>query len=527
MKRLKTCLLASLWAAAVSGGDVAAAGETPARLRVLKQGDRVWVRSTLSPTSDLVILMDKGGNRQITFNKTFIVPASPGAAITHLMGAKEIHQTGDDSTPWNLNGTYIGANHGCSDARRLTSPKHGLSSADLGSEWADEAGTKFYVMKIPDGDSVWVLSANSGQGDIWRFTLTVAGTKLKRTRDGAVLSFTQASMVQLLPSCRISGQRYLVDGKAPIADETPTECESFDIVETYDVINPASVLADVIAHPGRERDFVAPSLEAVVSNRVLYRFLPNGANVIHHTAEAQQDFNLGYMGFIQSATLARPAPITIHDYYIPKTLPFRHGGVDWDFRAKQNYIGGPPAPLYFSAKNKNVEDPDNLPDRFIHLLGRKEGDRTVYDVGFALGYSLIQGMTVPARRAANTGAALMLYSSAKSYPMAMDSKMAGGLIKAGTTFDCLAYRQYFWPGAFPNATCCYWHPEGDETVVYIGYHKPVRGDVLKLPAEFSGRNIRIIERTASLMLHSDQRVPADGLKLSVHGDHGALVIAIK
>jgi len=257
----------------------------------------------------------------------------------------------------------------------------------------------------------------------------------------------------------------------------------------------------------------------------VYRFLPNGANVIHHTAEARQDFNLGYMGFIQSATLARPAPITVHDYYIPKTLPFRQDGRDWDFRARQDYIGGPPTPLYFSAKNKNVEDPDNLPDRFIHLLGRKEGDRKVYDVGFALGYSMVHGMTVPGRRSAATDAALMLYSSAKSYPMAVDSKR--GLIQAGTTFDCVAYRQYFWPGAFPNATCCYWHPEGDQTVVYIGYHQPVSRDVLKLPAEFTGRKIRIIERTPSLTLHDDQQVPADGLRVTVQGDHGALVLALQ
>ena len=136
-------------------------------------------------------------------------------------------------------------------------------------------------------------------------------------------------------------------------------------------------------------------------------------------------------------------------------------------------------------------------------------------------------MTRSAKRSQSTGTALTLYSSAKSYPRAVDQRMNLGRIRAGTEFDCVAYRQYFWPGAYPNATCCYWHPEGDETVVYVAYHKSVEKDVLKLPAELAGRRIRIIERTPSIVLETDQTVPADGLVVSSSGKHGALVIAIK
>jgi hypothetical protein len=150
----------------------------------------------------------------------------------------------------------------------------------------------------------------------------------------------------------------------------------------------------------------------------------------------------------------------------------------------------------------------------------------VPEVGFALGYSLTQGLTVPAQRAANAGQALMLYTSSKTYPTAVDMKM-GQPIKAGATFDCLAYRQYFWPGAHPSATCYYWHPEGDETVVYVDYHHAVDHDVLPVPPELTGRGLRVVEKTPSVTLHTAQSVPAEGLTVSVNGDYGSLVVAVK
>jgi hypothetical protein len=516
-----------LSAAALYAAPAAASPDPEPGLRVVKQGNLVWVRSRFSPTQDLVQLIGKGENGQINFDKVFVSPATAGQRIVDLVGSLLVNPNSDESTPWNLNGTYIGANHGCSDARVLTCPGHGLAAADLGSEWTDGAGTRFTVLKIPDADHVWVLSANSAAGDVWRFTGEVKGSALRRSGGGATLPFRSAEMVQLRPACRIRRQEYLVDGETPLAANTPVECRSLDIVEEIDLINPGAVLRDVAGNPGRKRDFAGIGLEAVVANRIVYRFLPNGATVIHHEADAKQEFELGYMGFIQAGPLATPAPLSVRDLYIPGTLPFTRNGRRWDFEGIQNFLAAPPQPLSFSTRQGNVADPARLPDRLVQLLGRKEGDRTAYEVGFAYGYSLTQGMTAPAKRVAHCGEALVLFSSGKSYPRAIDAMANGGRIPAGTRFNCLAYRQYFWPGAFPNATCCYWHPEGDETVLYLAYHKPVERDVIRLPAEFAGRSIRVVEKTPSLVLLSDLTVPADGLAVRSEGRHGALVLAIK
>jgi len=80
---------------------------------------------------------------------------------------------------WNINGTYIGANHGCSDARELTCPNHGRTVADLGTVWQDEAGAKFVILKIADANHLWVMSTNSSRGSIWQFNTKVTGASLK------------------------------------------------------------------------------------------------------------------------------------------------------------------------------------------------------------------------------------------------------------------------------------------------------------------------------------------------------------
>ena len=120
----------------------------------------------------------------------------------------------------------------------------------------------------------------------------------------------------------------------------------------------------------------AEHLDAVIRNHIVYRFHPNGANVIYYTAKALQQFRLGYMGFIQSAKLYTGQYDT-HEYYIPKTRRFTQDDITYDFRSLQDYSFRLPSPLRFMPGNKNIEDAENLPDRFIQFLGRKKDGKTV------------------------------------------------------------------------------------------------------------------------------------------------------
>ena len=502
---------------------LAAGAADEGTLRVVKYGEHVFLRSAFSPQHDLVVRVAKGTNRQINFVSTLLVNASAGMSMQELTVGTTIHGNGDDSTPWNINSTYIGANHGCSDARVVTIPEHGLTTADLGTLWTDEAGAQFCLLKIADKDRGWFLPPSTSQNAIWHFNRKYTGSTLKN-QAGRTLTHTKISMVQLTPACRIKTQQYLIDGKTPLVEGEPSACDFFDIVEEYDIINPASIVQDMIDHPGEQRSFTAAHLAGVIRNHITYRFHPNGAHVIHTKSTALQEFRIGYMGFIQSGKLYT-GKFDTHEYYIPKTLPFTQDDTAYDFRAIQDYRARPKSPLRFRTASKNIEFPENLPERFFQFLGRKDGDKTVREVGYGLGYSLINGMTKPAIRAGGAGSSLMLYSSAKTYPTAIDSK-AARTIPAGTKFDCIAYRQYFHPAAQPNATCFLWHKEGTDTVVYADYHKAVDRDVLKLPAELVGKKITIVEKTPSLTLHTHESVPENGMIVSVSNDYGYMVIRV-
>lgn len=516
-------LLLTLLAAVLGCSSHAQDGTTS--LRAVRYGEQVFIRSPFSAADDLVIRIGKGANGQVNFAGTYLVQTSAGMGDAELSGGRLIHGCGDDATPWNLNGTYIGANHGCSDAREVLSVGHGRTTADLGTVWKDGAGAEFVLLKIQDADKLWFLSVNLSDTAVWRFTKTVTGPALTRA-DGQTIPFTDAHMVQLRPACRITRQDYLIDGQTPLGDGEPVTCEFLDIVEDYDIVNPGSLVRDMMDHPGEQRSFVADQLEATVSNSITYRFHPNGACVIDYRAMARQEFNLGYMGFIQSAKLTAGTNYTTHEYFIPKTVPFTQDSIAYDFHSGQDYRTAPPSALYFSVDKQNVEDPGALPERFIQLLGHEEDGRVVNDVGYALGYSLVTGITAPETRAANCGRALFLYTSAKSYPAAIDAKM-GNPIPAGTEFFCRAYRCYFNPGAQPNATFAYWYRDGDDIIVCADYHRAVEHDVLVLPPECVGRAVAAVEKTPSVMLLTGDTVTDGGVAVSVNGEYGSVVLRVR
>jgi len=501
------------------------------KLVVLKKGERVYIRSYFSPDQDVLITMGKGEyNRQIDFTDARLIPSNlPMDKATDIKGIA-FHKANDDCTPWKLNGTYIGGNHGCSDGRGAVSTNHGLGVSDLGSAWIDDAGNKFYIVKIVDTNRFWVLSENKSTNEIWKFERYIKGNSLKCCSSGKNLKLDADQMTQILPSCRIKEQKYLVDGRTPLAEMTPTSCEFLDMEEEYDIIAPDSLLSAIRKNTGKEFDFRDSTLNAVISNHIVYRFLPMGACVIDHRAKANRPFKLGYMGFIQSKNLLGGVfDNSVREYYIPKTLPFEKNGVQYDFRQTHSFEAKISLParrpcLDFNEKEKNIEDPNNLPDRFIQFIGVKERDRCVRKIGYVLGYSLVEGMTRAGERARNALNALMLYS-VKTYPSAVDEKI--NPVPAGKEFHCLAYRQYFDPAAYENATCVYWHKEGSAYVLYIDYHKSIDKDVIWLPGFLSGKKITTIEKTPSMELLTAGHVPSDGVVLSANAPYGYIILKLE
>ena len=289
----------------ISGEEDKMRQDRQQKIQVLKNGGKVYIGSYFSASQDVLIKTGKGRNGQINFADTRLVPA--GKPLDSIIDGKEnlIHQCGDDSTPWNLNGTYIGANHGCSDGQELTVRNHGLSAADIGAELTDERGNKCFIVKMPDPDCIWVLPENKSRTGIWDFNPQAKGSSFKIGTEGRILKADKIAMAQIVPSCRIKQQEYLVNGEKPLEEGKVTSCDFLDITEEYDIISPASLLDMIRKNPGKEPDFTNDRLDAVLSNRIVYRFLPMGACTVEHKSRINQPINIGYMGFVQTARLTR------------------------------------------------------------------------------------------------------------------------------------------------------------------------------------------------------------------------------
>ena len=116
------------------------------------------------------------------------------------------------------------------------------------------------------------------------------------------------------------------------------------------------------------------------------------------------------------------------------------------------------------------------------------------EVGFAIGYAVTEGIGMAAVRKNNIARSLFLYTSNKTYPIALDGvKMP--VIKSGTEFYCMAYRQYF-----DASRGWYANRQGKDKIYYVDFREPVSGRELVFPDEAAGKKPVVLEKTASLKM---------------------------
>lgn len=502
-------------------------GGPPRRLRVLKSGDQVFIRSAFCPGSDLVVTTGLGCNAQISFLQTHTIPSGEKMEPGQTGGGTLIHATSDDSTPWHLNGTYIGGNHGCADAIEIRCPGHGLGLADTGAGWMDEAGVCFHVLAVPDGDTVQLLSENRGKGAVWKFCPEISGVGLARVSGSspAALVFESQKRTQVTPSLRVLRQEFLADGATPLRDGDPVECSFLDLVEEQEVVNPGEVLGSLLRRPGTKPDFLAAGIGAVLRSRIVYRCRPDGSTMVETKSEALQDFEMGHMGFVQAAPLILGGFDT-HECLVPGTAPFEAGGMPFDFGSMQDFAPPLPAGVCFSACDGNLLDAERPPHRFLQFLGKREGGSVRRKIGFALGYSPVEGITALGLRASCVGTAGVVSRKKKTYPRAVDQKLCKK-VAAGQAFHCVAYRQYFNPAAAHPAASCHWHRHGGGMLVFSDFPGPVARGRLALPPFFAGRRFGVLEQSPNVSVEETLRIPPAGLRFASKAGPGFLVLSVE
>jgi len=500
---------------AVSGACIAAGQYEP--ITAYRNGTELLVRSSFSEMQDVVVRIHCSGASKMPNEDAYLIPKS--AKLLDYKKYDLMHSGGDEipAYPLPMYGT-LGGNHGSPFGRAVNIPAHGLTAKDLGAELTTTNKGNFYILRIIDKDNILIHPENRGKPGFPKFA---ALGEDKLFRGGVELKYAGAKMEQVYPSNRYRENSYLVNGKEPLPDATEVKCDFLDHVVDYEVVMPEYRVELFKNKPGVEHDFLAPELPAMLNFRNVFRHQANGACVIYIKNTVLCDM-AGYncLGVMMcwDGSIAQKKQT---EFYIPKLKPLKATGrnkapaLDCDFSAI--YVMPDEMLVDYHIVKTDCLNPEDPPDRFIRLVGDKKRE-----IGAAIGYSLFEGVTAKSLKAKDREKIYHLWSTKKIYPYCINITNC----RKGDVREILVYRQYFDPQREPDATSFYFHKQKDSDVIYLDFHKSLSNKKIALPDYMAGKKISILEKTPSVMLHTEAIVPKDGISLSVSGDYGYIVLKL-
>ena len=465
---------------------------------VIRNGDSLLVRTVYDSTRDLVQYLEVfdeavvGDNNPMNFMYTYLIPNTNVNTLAGILtSAVAIHASSDDAAPFYFNGTYIGANHGCSFVRNVTSGTHGLDATSCGVEWTDWSATKWYIIRIVDGSTLWMLSEDIGAGDIWSFDTTIDGN-LWNGADSLIVDSYVAG--QMEPALKNQIKKAYLTNDTEITTDGVYYTDKLKVSEVYDIVNPSAQLDSVIAHAGEFIDINTGASNLELNNE--FNFDKYGNCVVKSTtSNPNYEIDISIAGFIQSGIINIGAYDSIY-VYIPNTLTYNDGSIDWNLKRLQDFSVTPASALtlstaYYAKSYQPIY-------RCNEYLGTTVND---LDVCFAHGYALDKSDTKAKNRLANNTNAWQIATTRKSYPRVYDSGY--GNVAKTTMMEATAFRSYVDPTAYSdNATSVNFYQDKDNFVVMIDYQSLVAFDKITLPEEMNDMDISVLDKHDSITVHS-------------------------
>lgn len=494
-------------------------------LIVFKKGGDLYIRSCWNESYYLLQKMLIDGDIEFDNN------------VVNFIGARKISSTSlndidftfdngsiltasaDEAAPVLYDGIYTGGRHGVVIVE-VTATNHGKEVKDVGSEWIDASSYKWYIMRIVNANKLWVMSKNLSVYPVWSFRETVIGnlTHSANATNTAGITVASQQKTQLTPGIQNNVKHIKLDGEYSISADGAYLCKSVDIVESYDIPNPAAVLNYVISCVGGsvQPDFGSSLVtDKDVHFDIIYRFALNGSCTVYHNIYAYRNLTLNYAGFIQSGVLTFTGKTLLQ--YVPGVNSFVGSLQTWDLAATED-ISGTIEQLTLSADR--WADPNNPPARMAQIVANGGTN----EFGFILGYSPLRGIGMAENRK-NLASGGFIFTTKKQYPYGVDSSsFSGGILPASTLLECVAYRSFY--PCTGNATVLTWYKDGTDYVVILDYHQNVTQLAVELPAFMIGMSLSVIEQNLNFTLHTGSFVSASGIRISVTGNYGYALLKI-
>lgn len=470
-----------------------------------REGDFL-VRSSFDRNRDLVIRYIVNG-RNMNVSPSSVHIGDKTLTTSDIEKTPVVHSTWDSTAPiLTSNHWYLFGEHGYC-IPQITSI-HDKTESDLYSWWGTSDGRNFQLIRIEGSKLTFVpriTTDGSGQGAdrsdySYGYVMTDLAHLSGATHESGIV-VTQNGSTQWLPFTKDIKKRYLCDGKEVFSTGV-YKCNELTIIDVHEGYNPSRIKT------------WEPQMTGDALCRLTFTYKFTGLTCfVSNTLEVFSPIWLNYYGAFQPMGLRKHGDYAPY-ILIPKVKPQNAEGkisVDWNYPqncaiANQNW-----AKTHFAVNSSDLLDVNDIPDRIIEY--HQKPDTNEYLIGFAAGYSLLNGLTVNERRKCLTGMAFMfsqdernkLYIDAVNY-----QGKYGSILPAGFVGNFNFYYSYFNPSE--NEAKVYWYKSGGSYIIYA--HCFERNDKMSinLPDRMETLTANVIECTAGCELLTD--TVADGRLLA-------------
>lgn len=522
-------------AAIFSAGTVAA--ETKSAMRVAANDSELAVKTDFSDERDHVQRIGhlfrplndpaRTNNFPVEFGQTYLIDEGDTdlwTIDTQVTGNTQ--NTQDEATPFMINGSYIGANHGQNSGMYVTVSAHGLGYADVGSRWTTTVAAEgsepmtihWNLLRIVDANTLLFLSDGTFKTGAYTYGFSTnlsAGDTMNRA-DGAAKQLTveKVSVNQVFPAIRHTKKTaYAVsDGlKWKIEPNTARDCDYVVIEESYQIIDPSTV-ADAIRANAPAGGYTAnPDLtvggDPMLNYNVVYTFLPDGTVLTESNCEVLKTIRIDSYGLIQYPKRADYAGGGIYRY-LPNTKAFTAQAASgqteaaFDFSVPTKIVGEGAAdyPNSYTYPTADCVDTTYPNERVIDFFSDGSKDAATYASGYLpLGMGTKENL-------ASTSKRFYFYNSLKAYPNFYGSAGQDG---SGTTISGVAYKKLY-VGGRSDQMNVYTVPYGDTLYTYVDMF--ANGKSYTLPAGYA-----IVNQSANVTIDDAGVATANFAEGDTHG----------
>ena len=434
-------------------------------LSVTKNGNNLTIASGVN---SIACVLEKNYGNIYNNNPVFNIMSTTFNGTTIAQG--------DEVAPCHALNTTIGANHG-QPASKAKITSHGFTNEDIGTYWLDANNVKFYIMNIIDANNVLLLSENQGTMEAPSFVALSAGTITKGSGTKTVEAVTS---FYLMPALKNHSIRLVKNGSDEITEDGTYGCDTLDVVEEYEIMNPASTLQKIIARAGQS-DAPEYDGDTAITIKNVYKFESNLAVVVIATFVPNQSIKFGDIMFNQAVKIGDNTV----KYYIPNSLPLANGAYDFRQPLAVSWSNSIPS---MSVKEAQMENPSIPVNRVVQYAN---------SFGFALGFLTDRGI----------GTSLLDYTTdvfelrnntGKIYPHGVNSAEVGTPLSVGQMYTAVMYRCLFNKPTSGNRMSMYSFDLDNSTYVYVDYSGTMT-DFVSVSDKLNGRKIEVIESSNAVL----------------------------